>query len=628
MSKMDAIIAEMNKKAKETVVQEGLSEYDYKRIPFTSPRMNYCTFGGLPIGKITEFCGEEHGGKTTTALDIIANYQHSDDERKVLYIDAENTLDVKWARKLGVTVEDMIIMQPKSQSAEQLFDFICNSIDTGEIGLWVLDSIGALMSQEELDKPLEEKTYGGIAKPLTKFGKKVEMLMARHKCTGVAINQMREVIGAMFPTQTTPGGKAWKHFCFSGNTKFVTSQGLRRFRDCKDGEIVTVVDKDGELREATVHYFGKKQLQRVKLHTPNMTHEVLCTPDHRWILDDGSVTQNLKVGDKLYYRPENTHPNIETKRQADMFCLGFSIADGCDYKNKQAIGIRAYLYGDKEQYSDIFEFAGYRSAKQENCVAYQKLHISKQKFLDGECWKYLSANDLRYLFYGYMCGDGSGTSCVTHDIRVLDFIKYSCNMCGYFITSIKEYVTDEKSFKSGVLGYKVWFSTHQNKYNGWVVESITPHEVAGTYCVEEPVTHTFTLEKGIVTGNCSVRMQFSRGKFIDENNKELTRGAETPAGNIVMMNMLKNKSCPPTRRVGHYTLNYDFGIDYLSDLIDVAIKYDIVRQTGAWFSIVDIETGEILEDKIHGQVNVYNTLDDNEELLKRVEELVDSKISM
>ena len=66
------------------------------------------------------------------------------------------------------------------------------------------------------------------------------------------------------------------------------------------------------------------------------------------------------------------------------------------------------------------------------------------------------------------------------------------------------------------------------------------------------------------------------------------------------------------------------GIDYLRDLIEVAIKYDIIQKAGAWFDIVDVETGELLEGKIHGQANVYEKLQTNEELLDRVETLVDN----
>ena len=72
---MADVMKEFNKKAKEDIVKQGLTSYTFKRIPFTSPRMNYCTYGGLPVGKLIEFYGEEHGGKTTTALDIVANFQ-------------------------------------------------------------------------------------------------------------------------------------------------------------------------------------------------------------------------------------------------------------------------------------------------------------------------------------------------------------------------------------------------------------------------------------------------------------------------------------------------------------------------------------------------------------------------
>jgi len=329
----------MNKKCKEEVATVGLPNYEgYKRIPFTSPRMNYCTFGGLPVGKVIEFYGEEHGGKTTTTLDIIANYQNMD-ERKVLYVDAENTLDADWATKLGVNVDDLIILHPTSQGAEDIFQFICDSVETGEIGLWVIDSLGVLLSQDEIDKDMDEATYAGISKSLTRFSKKVEMLNAKHKCTGIGINQLRDDLKSTWGGTKTTGGKCWKHVC-------------------------------------------------------------------------------------------------------------------------------------------------------------------------------------------------------------------------------------------------------------------------------------------------SVRMEFSKGKYIDESGKILNNSTESPYGNEVMMLMKKNKTCPPTRRTGQYTLTYEYGIDYLTDLIDVAIRYDIVKQSGAWFSIVDTETGEIIKDKIHGQSNVNKLLDEDEELLKLVEAQVDSQIGM
>lgn len=334
--KLEEIIKDVNKTAKEEIMTRGLNEFSYARIPFTSPRMNYMTYGGLPVGKLIEFFGEEHGGKTTTALDVIANFQNVFPDKEVVFVDAENTFDVVWATKLGVDVNKLVLLQPKSQSAEEIFDIICSVVDTGEVGLWILDSLAVLMSKQEWDKTMDEKTYGGISMPTTKFCKKVEMLMSRTKCTGIVINQIREDLNSTWGGITTPGGKALRHVC-------------------------------------------------------------------------------------------------------------------------------------------------------------------------------------------------------------------------------------------------------------------------------------------------SVRIQFSRGKFFDEKGAELSRGAENPAGNIVMANAVKNKTAPPTRHIGQYRIRYDIGIDYLSDLIDVAVLYEIIDKKGAWYTVTDIETGEILQDKIQGQAKLMELLDKDMQLLQRIEEMVDKK---
>lgn len=349
MSQMDLLIKNLNKSAKDEVVTLGLSSYSYTRIPFTSPRLNYCTYGGLPVGKLIEFFGEEHGGKSTTALDVTANFQEleknkaleddSYEPRKVLYCDVENGLDVEWATKLGVDVDSMYIYQPKGQSAETLFDFVLEAISTGEIGLFILDSIAALVSSQELDKKMDEKTYAGISGPMTRFTKEVEMLAKKHNCTVIGINQQRDNLNSPYGGKTTPGGK---------------------------------------------------------------------------------------------------------------------------------------------------------------------------------CWKYL----------------------------------------------------------------------------------------------------------------CSVRLEFRKGKFIDDKGNELSNSADTPAGTIILMSMVKNRTCPPNRRTGFYTLNYNYGVDYVRDLVEVAIKYGIIEKSGAWFNIYNPDTGELLDGKIQGQARLLEKLSGNEELLTTIDKLVHEKMSI
>jgi len=332
------LVKNINKKSGAEIAHLGLVSVSYTRIPYTSPRMNYCTYGGIPEGRIIEYYGEEHGGKTTTALDNLANFQQQDD-RLALYLDAENTLDADWAEKLGVDLSKVYIIQPEFESAEELLDMVIDFITSKEIGFVVIDSVPALITAKELEGDMGDATYAGNSAVITKFVKKAEMLCKKNRCTMIMINQLRDDLKSMFNNTKTPGGRALKHFC-------------------------------------------------------------------------------------------------------------------------------------------------------------------------------------------------------------------------------------------------------------------------------------------------SVRMEFRRGNYINEKGEEIKRSSESPAGNIVLMSMDKNKTCPPNRRGGYYTINYAYGIDYLADLIEVAIKYDLIQQSGSWFTIVNPDTGEVLSEKIQGQASVYTYLQDeaNEERLSFIEQYIESKV--
>lgn len=206
-----SIMSEINKKFKEDLIHQGVSAYDYERIPFSSPRLNYITHGGLPIGKLIEFYGDAGSGKTSTALDAVANYQHMNGAKKVLYADIENTLDPVWATKLGVDVDDMIIFNPSTQGAETIFSFVTRLMDTGEVGLVVIDSIGVMMSDKAYSETTEDKHVGGISMALTDFSKRAIALCNRHRCTLIGINQERDVINSPYGAKKVTGGNAWQY---------------------------------------------------------------------------------------------------------------------------------------------------------------------------------------------------------------------------------------------------------------------------------------------------------------------------------------------------------------------------------------------------------------------------------
>lgn len=219
MSKLDVLIKEINKEYKEDIAFKGndIEVYKYEKVPFSSPRLNYMLYGGLPMGRMIEFAGPEKSGKTTTALDMVKQCQlkfaKEKQGRKVCFVDSENTFDVEWATKLGVNVDDLILIRPQEQYAEQIFDIMKAVVETGEVGLIVLDSVAQLVGKNAISEDIEKKQYGGIAMPLTKFCNIVVPLLGKYNCMCIMINQVREDLNNQYNEFITPGGRGFKHNC-------------------------------------------------------------------------------------------------------------------------------------------------------------------------------------------------------------------------------------------------------------------------------------------------------------------------------------------------------------------------------------------------------------------------------
>ena len=117
--------------------------------------------------------------------------------------------------------------------------------------------------------------------------------------------------------------------------------------------------------------------------------------------------------------------------------------------------------------------------------------------------------------------------------------------------------------------------------------------------------------------NCSVRMMFRKGDFVDELGDAIKKSSEAPDGNRVLIDIIKTKSFKPDRKVGYYTLNYTDGIDAVQDIFDIALKEEIIFKGGAWYTFINPETGEAITDesgeiiKVQGKKNVLKILDEN-----------------
>lgn len=211
-----------------------------ERIPFSSPYLNYVTYGGICFGTSSEFVGAESSGKSTLALDIVSNFQKLESKRiatrkeeiehalpkakgkeieklnnelanlkvrKSVYLDLEFTLDAKWMRLIGVDAEQVIIIHPPAVGVEVPLDWVVELAETGEIGLVIIDSVGAMISGAEEEKTIGEATYGGISKALTRFYKKIMPHISKQNIALLMINQTRDDMANPYNQFNRPGGR-------------------------------------------------------------------------------------------------------------------------------------------------------------------------------------------------------------------------------------------------------------------------------------------------------------------------------------------------------------------------------------------------------------------------------------
>lgn len=296
-----------------------------------------------------------------------------------------------------------------------------------------------------------------------------------------------------------------EHNCFGANEELITDTGIRKFCSfSKNGESTYVKDKDGKFRLATVKCYGMQSCNKVTLTTrTGFKKEVIVTPNHRWILQDGTVTTNLKVGDVLALTPDSTAYNITTRDEAKAWCIGFIVGDGCDhYAHTQA-----RLCGYKNQYVKYFEMAGFLGTTNEtgDCVPYTKF-FSKQDFINGKAWRYMSVEQKALVFNGYYAADGNQdrNSICTTDDRIAEMIEELSGIAGYYIMHRTENV-NSTNYKDNVRYINFKFLTKTIDKYGWKVANIESYQNGKekqVWCVEEPITHSFTLANGVVTGNC------------------------------------------------------------------------------------------------------------------------------
>ncbi|PYG87050.1 recombination protein RecA [Ruminiclostridium sufflavum DSM 19573] len=165
--------------------------------------------GGVPRGRIVEIYGPESSGKTTVALHMIAEAQKMGGE--AAFIDAEHALDPKYARTLGVDIDNLIVSQP--DTGEQALEITEALVRSGAIDIIVVDSVAALVPKAEIDGEMGDTHVGLQARLMSQALRKLAGIISKSRTTAIFINQLREKVGVMFGNpEVTPGGRALKFY--------------------------------------------------------------------------------------------------------------------------------------------------------------------------------------------------------------------------------------------------------------------------------------------------------------------------------------------------------------------------------------------------------------------------------
>lgn len=165
--------------------------------------------GGVPRGRIVEIYGPESSGKTTVALQIVAEAQKLGGE--VAFIDVEHALDPVYAEALGVDINSMLVSQP--DSGEQALEIAEALVRSGAIDCIVLDSVAAMVTKAEIDGEMGDTHVGQLARLMSQAMRKLTGVISKSNCVAVFINQVREKIGVIYGNpETTPGGRALKFY--------------------------------------------------------------------------------------------------------------------------------------------------------------------------------------------------------------------------------------------------------------------------------------------------------------------------------------------------------------------------------------------------------------------------------
>lgn len=306
------------------------------------------------------------------------------------------------------------------------------------------------------------------------------------------------------------------HNCCVRETKFLTDIGVFSFKDFIDGDAIEgVLTHTGKFQPARVHQYGTQKVNKITFSRAGQTFATeRFTANHRWLLADGTITTNLKVGDKILKAPDIRNFDFENASEKEQYywCLGFVLGDGTEAyrwshgtKNEDIKFVRLRLCGNKIKYEPRFINLKHSTKEMSNGDLYLTFSsvIGFRKLFPD--LKQMTWKEQLALFDGLYCADGQKVghrkSILTTDEQIASFIEDIAPSLGYYIIKINDKTGEKTNYKTRGFTKEFVFTGDNNKYY-WTVVDIEEDGEEEVWCLEVENDNSFVLPNGIVTGNC------------------------------------------------------------------------------------------------------------------------------
>jgi recombination protein RecA len=313
---IEALLKKVNEKLGTDVLQTGeqAAAYDLLDTPFVTLNES---IGGLPLGKFTTVAGPQHSGKGAFCLQVIAHHMAKDPEFRVLWLDAENALDLTWAEKLGVDLERLIVLKytRKMDTMERLLDTALSLIkETNLINMWIIDSISALVPKADIydskdkEKSLEQANMLNLQRKLGEFFRKANPIISPDKqegykgCAVVSIGQIYHAPTAQgIALEVVRGGNAFAHWAH-------LRLNFRRGPKSDWPDQIDTIGIDGVKRKIYPGWAGRIKIDKTRING-NEGQEVLLTFMLGRGFDSKSAAINAAFGLNIIERAGPTYKN-------------------------------------------------------------------------------------------------------------------------------------------------------------------------------------------------------------------------------------------------------------------------------------------------------------------------------